>query len=97
MGVLRGCHYRYAPEVQIVYRSLLVAHVDVEGKQVQWRNCLATQHLEQRRKAIPIVLHLLHLLHLLVVVIIMIAHDAGSAILFSEEWAARRAGSAAKT
>lgn len=44
----------FAPEVQVVHRSLLISHKDVEGKQVDWRKCPSAQHFEQCWKPIPI-------------------------------------------
>ena len=42
------------PEVEIVNRSLLVSHIDVEGKEVNRSQSLATENLEERREAISI-------------------------------------------
>ena len=42
------------PEVEIVNRSLLVPHIDVEGKEVNRSQSLATENLEERREAISI-------------------------------------------
>ena len=42
------------PEVEIVNRSLLVPHVDVEGKEVDRSQSLTTENLEERREAISI-------------------------------------------
>ena len=42
------------PEVEIVNRSLLVSHIDVEGKEVHRSQSLATENLEERREAISI-------------------------------------------
>ena len=35
------------PEVKVVNRSLLISHVDVEGKEVDWRQSLPAEDLEQ--------------------------------------------------
>jgi hypothetical protein len=43
-----------SPEVQVVDRALLVAHIDIEGEQVKRCDRLAAQHLEQGREAVPI-------------------------------------------
>lgn len=35
------------PEIKVVDRSLLIAHVYVEGEQIEGRDRLATEHFEQ--------------------------------------------------
>ena len=42
------------PEVEVVNGSLLVSHIDVEGKEVNRSQSLATENLEERREAISI-------------------------------------------
>lgn len=37
------------PEVEVVYRSLLIAHVDVESEEVDWGQSAAAEHLEEGR------------------------------------------------
>lgn len=39
------------PEVKVVQRSLVIAHVDEEAEQVHGRQRAATEHLKQRRQA----------------------------------------------
>jgi hypothetical protein len=41
------------PKVQIVHRSLLISHINVERKEIDWRERATTQHLEKRWKPIP--------------------------------------------
>lgn len=40
------------PEVKIIHRSLLIAHVDIERKEVNGRQSAATQDLEERRQSV---------------------------------------------
>lgn len=45
---------RNLPEVEIVHRTLLVTHVDVEREEIDGSESPATKDLEQRRKAIAL-------------------------------------------
>jgi uncharacterized protein len=45
------------PEVQVVDGSLLVAHEDVEGEEIERRNSLTTKHLEQVWEAVAVEIH----------------------------------------
>lgn len=40
------------PKVQIIHRSLLISHVNIEGEKVYWRKCPPAQNLKQRRQSI---------------------------------------------
>ena len=42
------------PEIEIVDRSLLISHIDVEGKQVNRSTSLTAEDLKERRQAIAI-------------------------------------------
>lgn len=42
------------PEVKIVDRSLLISHVDVEGKEVDRGQSLPAEDLKKRGQAVPI-------------------------------------------
>lgn len=46
------------PEVQIVHRSLLISHKDVEGKQVDWWKSPPAQNLKKGRQ--PVSTHVGH-------------------------------------
>lgn len=43
-----------APEVQVVDRPLLVAHVYVEGEKIERRNRLATEHFKEIGEAVAV-------------------------------------------
>lgn len=45
-------HEKRAPEVEVVDGALLVAHVDVEGEQVDRRLGAPAKHLQERRKTV---------------------------------------------
>lgn len=40
------------PEVEVIHRSLLIAHVDIERKEVNRRQSAATQDLKERRQSV---------------------------------------------
>jgi hypothetical protein len=41
------------PEVQVIYRSLLIAHVNVKIEQVDWRKSPPAQNLKKSWKPVP--------------------------------------------
>lgn len=42
------------PKIKIVDRALLVSHVDIEGKEIDRSEGLATEDLEQRRETVSV-------------------------------------------
>jgi hypothetical protein len=45
---------RNLPEVEIIHRSLLVSHINVEGEQIDGRQGPSTEHLEEIRQPVAI-------------------------------------------
>lgn len=42
------------PEVQIINRALLITHVNVEGKEIDWRKGIATENLKEGWQALTL-------------------------------------------
>jgi hypothetical protein len=40
------------PEIQVIHRALLIPHINVEGKEIDWGEGPAAQDFKERRKAI---------------------------------------------
>jgi hypothetical protein len=42
----------FLPEIQVIHRALLIPHIDVERKEVDWSESSAAQDFKESRKAI---------------------------------------------
>lgn len=44
----------HSPEIEIIYRALLISHVDVKGEKIDGRQGTATEDLKESREAITL-------------------------------------------